>query len=308
MKNEYPKVTLSNGEMEADVFLPDAERGFYRDARFDWSGMADQIRWNGHTFLCSSEVTQNIDFRACGTAEELCMGILGTPGPLGYEEAAVGEGFLKPGVGILEKHTDEPYEFDQPHKIIEPAAWAIEHGRDWIEFSQEMPVLNGWGCRYTKRMTLSADTPKLTIFRTLENTGSQKIDSTHYCHNFLLLDDESIGPDYEIRLPFNPVIEDEELFDRVATDAGRIVFTETIPGNGGFAWGSFAGFDPAVNYSLDVVNKKTGIGIRIEGDTPMMRFHLYCQQKMICPEPFVRLTVEPNEKMHWQTTYLFQEG
>ncbi|RKY14419.1 MAG: hypothetical protein DRP52_00030 [Planctomycetota bacterium] len=48
--------------------------------------MADQIKWNGHTFLCSSAVTADMDFRACGTAEELCMGIAGTPGPLGYDQ------------------------------------------------------------------------------------------------------------------------------------------------------------------------------------------------------------------------------
>ncbi len=307
MKNEYPSVTLSNGAMEADVFLPDAENGYYQKERFDWSGMSDQIRWNGHTFLCSSEVTQDMDFRACGTAEELCMGILGTPGPLGYEEAAVGEGFLKPGVGILEKPADGPYQFDQPHHIIEPAAWTIEHGADWVEFSQEAKVLNGWGFRYTKRMTLSADTPKLTIFRTLENTGSQKIDSTHYCHNYLLFDDAPVGPDYVIRLPFTPEVDSDELNGFVKMDANRIGFHKPIPA-GDFAFGSFSGFEKKNNYSYTVENTQTQTAVQIAGDLPFERFHLYCQQKMICPEPFVRLTVEPSEKMQWQTTYLFQEG
>ncbi len=54
----YPKITLANGEIVTDIFLPDAEKGYYRDARFDWSGMIDQIRMGEHTFLCSSDYYQ----------------------------------------------------------------------------------------------------------------------------------------------------------------------------------------------------------------------------------------------------------
>jgi len=36
---KYPHVVLTNGIIETSVFLPDAERGFYRSTRFEWSGM-----------------------------------------------------------------------------------------------------------------------------------------------------------------------------------------------------------------------------------------------------------------------------
>ncbi len=136
----YPKIRLSNGQIEADIFLPDAENGYYRDSRFDWSGMIDQIRMGDHTFLCSSEVTHDKNFRASGTAEELCMGILGTPGPLGYDEAKIGGIFIKPGVGILEKQSDEDYQFEKPYCILQPGAWlSITHKYNKAEWWESFP-------------------------------------------------------------------------------------------------------------------------------------------------------------------------
>ena len=107
--------------------------------------MADQIKWNGHTFLCSSAVTADMDFRACGTAEELCMGIFNTPGPLGYKEAAVGESFIKPGVGILGKASDEDYYFEKSYKIIQPLKWDVQSGNNWIAEPKIAISLITWG-------------------------------------------------------------------------------------------------------------------------------------------------------------------
>jgi len=300
---DYPRIKLTNGQLEADIFVPCSENGYYRGSRFDWSGIADQIKWNGHTFLCSSVVTADKDFRACGTAEELCMGIFNTPGPLGYIEAAVGESFIKPGVGILEKNSNDDYRFEQPYKIIQPINWDTQSGDNWIECSQRLLEHNGWGFRYTKRITLSQDKPEMVIVRTLENLGSKTIDTTHYCHNFLLFDDDPVGLNYEIKLPFAPEVNSDELNGFVKIDDDKIGFHKDIP-DGDFAFGSFAGFD-GDGYCFVVENKKTKTAVKIEGDMPFERFHLYCQQKMICPEPFAKLVIEPNKKAQWQTKYLF---
>jgi len=301
---DYPKIKLLAGQLEVEIFLPCYENGYYRGPRFDWSGMTNQIKWNGHTFLCSSAVTADMDFRACGTAEELCMGIFNTPGPLGYEKTAVGGGFVKPGVGILEKNSDDKYRFEQPYKIIKPLKWDVQSGNNWIEFSQWLLEHNGWGYCYTKRITLSEDKHEIVIVRTLENLGSKTINATHYCHNYLLFDDDPVGPDYEVKLPFTPKIDSDELNGFVKIDNDKIGFHKNIPASD-FAFGSFAGFDGVGNYSIVVENKKTKTGIKIEGDLPLERFHLYCQQEMICPEPFVKLVIEPKEKVQWQTKYLF---
>ncbi len=35
---DYPSAVISNGDIRAKVYLPDAKRGFYTSTRFDWSG------------------------------------------------------------------------------------------------------------------------------------------------------------------------------------------------------------------------------------------------------------------------------
>src|SRR5258708_13624523 len=48
---DHPKVVLTNGKLDALVFLPDARNGHYRSARFDWSGVVGCVSLNGHKFF-----------------------------------------------------------------------------------------------------------------------------------------------------------------------------------------------------------------------------------------------------------------
>src|SRR6201994_644637 len=47
----HPKVLLTNGKLDALVFLPDARNGYYRSTRFDWSGVVGCVSLNGHKFF-----------------------------------------------------------------------------------------------------------------------------------------------------------------------------------------------------------------------------------------------------------------
>ena len=48
---DHPKTILSNGDLKAVVFLPDATNGYYRGPRFDWSGVVACATYNGHTYF-----------------------------------------------------------------------------------------------------------------------------------------------------------------------------------------------------------------------------------------------------------------
>jgi len=48
---DHPKALLTNGKLDALVFLPDAKNGYYRSTRFDWSGVVGCVSLNGHNFL-----------------------------------------------------------------------------------------------------------------------------------------------------------------------------------------------------------------------------------------------------------------
>ncbi len=45
-----PTASLTNGELHAKVYFPDAKKGFYRGTRFDWSGVIYSLQSAGHEY------------------------------------------------------------------------------------------------------------------------------------------------------------------------------------------------------------------------------------------------------------------
>jgi hypothetical protein len=48
---DFPKAVLSNGLVQAVVYLPDPQKGYYRSTRFDWSGVVPCLTFKGHTYF-----------------------------------------------------------------------------------------------------------------------------------------------------------------------------------------------------------------------------------------------------------------
>ena len=46
-----PRHVLERDGLKLTVLLPDAQTGFYRGTRFDWSGVVEKAEVNGHTLL-----------------------------------------------------------------------------------------------------------------------------------------------------------------------------------------------------------------------------------------------------------------
>src|SRR5882757_10516068 len=123
---DHPKALLTNGKLDALVFLPDAGKGYYRSTRFDWSGVVGCVSLNGHKFfgewfaqydpLKNDSITGPVEeFRTddgpMGQNPQRPGEFSVRPGAIGYKEARPGETFLKPGVGVLRKVDDSPYQF-----------------------------------------------------------------------------------------------------------------------------------------------------------------------------------------------------
>ncbi len=245
---EYPHVTLTNGSVTLTALLPDAERGYYRGPRFAWSGMIGRVEHAGYTWFGPVRTPHDPlgGEGAIGTAEEFGMGTNGLPPPLGYQEAKVGEPFLKIGVGLLKKTADQDYFFGRSYEIVQPGQWQVQSGPTWVEYRQQMS-LGPWGYAYTERISLFADRPGFAIQHTLRNTGARAWEQGHYCHNFFSMDGEAIDQRYVVRFPFLPQAERDlgdkahligrSLFMNRALP-GEAVFTELagLPGNNGGEW------------------------------------------------------------------------
>jgi len=309
----YPTCSLTNGVVKLTVYLPDGKKGYYRGSRFDWSGVVARAVYKGHTFFGPWHDKHDPTGHDAieGTAEEFSMFR-----PLGFDEVQAGGVFYKIGIGGLTKtetfekdkatgkSVPQEYGFWRGHKIAELGAWKVTQGKGWVQFVQDFTPRRGWGWHYAKRITLVAGSPAFTISRRLENTGTKAIDTTHYCHNFTLIDDRPIGPEYQVLLPFSARA--VELKGTLAKVKGReIVFLGPLTG-GKSVWMELGGMKgTALDNAAAVANRKTGASLAITGDRPLVAYRFWATERAACPEPFVAVKLAPRASMSWSNTYTF---
>ncbi len=122
---------------------------------------------------------------------------------LGFSDASPGGTFLKIGVGVLRKPDNAKYSMFRLYDIVDHGTWAVHTMPASIVFTQRvMDPSSGYGYLYQKTVRLVAGKPQMVIEHRLTNIGKRPIVSSVYDHNFLVLDNQAIGPDFTITLPF----------------------------------------------------------------------------------------------------------
>jgi hypothetical protein len=298
---DYPKTVLRNGVLALTVYLPDTRKGFYRGSRFDWSGVIGNVEFAGHKVFepwKDKHNPANFD-DIVGPAEEF-----GTGSPLGYAEAKVGETFLKIGIGELEKPKEEGYRFYYNYPIRRPGVWEMTTGPAEVVFKQTIQTQSRYGYRYTKRVTLDAARAVFTMHHELTNTGTRPIDTDQYNHNFFNVDNDPVGPHYQFRFPAPPRAKDptERFAELVAVHDRALRFTGPL--DKGSVFTTLDGLAGQTG-PIHVTHSASGIHLAIEGDLPLEKVNFWGMARVICPEPFIRLRLEPGEVKTWSTRYTF---
>jgi hypothetical protein len=203
----YPSHEISNGEITATIFLPDAARGFYTTTRFDWSGAIGSLKYKGHEYYGRwfSRITDIYDFGYEGPAKDVISAdftaMLGPAeefGAIGYNDAPPGGLFVKPGIGLL-RRDDGTYNHSRPYTIVNGGLWHVTTARDRVTFTHTLQELSiGFGYVYTKVIRLTPGRPQMVISHVMHNTGSKPIATNVYNHNFTTIGMETIGPDVEV--------------------------------------------------------------------------------------------------------------
>ena len=299
-ETEFPRLELDNGEIRASVYLPDAEHGYYRGTRFDWSGIIERVDYAGHRFYAPLHTVHdpNRHDAVSGPAEEFAMF-----NPMGFAEAKAGESFVKVGVGLLAKGEASEYQFHGDYRIIRAGEWEIEHGSDWVRFVQDFKGERGWAYRYRKTIKLVTGRPELVIEHHLENSGTKTIDINHYNHNFTIIDDVPYGPDYRVEFPFvteKPVpIKNLAWFRASAIEVDKPLQKNSL-------WISvFEGEDPGDYNAALVRNNKTAAAVEFKGDAPITRMVFWAVARAACPEPFIQIYLRPGQAKVWSSRYRF---
>lgn len=295
-----PEVAITNGVATAKLYVPDPINGYYRGTRFDWAGVIYDLEYKNHHYF--GKWFQRYE----PTLHDAIMGPVDAFDPIGYDEAAVGETFVKIGVGVLEKSSDDAYNFAKPYKTVNGGKWKHKTiGKNAIRFQHYLADKN-CSYRYQKTVTLTPGKPELVLSYTLENTGSNTIETNVFNHNFFVFDEQTTGPDYSVKFPFQPEGEWKGKAGAALLDGNTIRYTESLNRGESVMIVPLTGFGTSPSdYDLVVANAKTGTSVRIVGDQPIVRFVFWSAHSTVCPEPYTHVSVKPGGKVQWSIRYTF---
>lgn len=309
-----PEATVSSRQLRVHMYLPDPDNGFYRGARFDWSGMVSRVEFAGHSFYGQwftrvdpatrdvgyngEEVLVSRNTSAVGPAQEFQT-------PLGYDAAKAGDPFIKIGVGVLKKGADTRYAFANVYDILDHGTWTVTRTASSVEFTQDLShPATGYAYRYKKTVRVVDDRPEMVMEHSLENTGRLPIASLVYNHNFTAFDGLPTG-DITVSVPYE--ITSTRLPEAgAATISGKqFAYTKAVEGTERVSAG-LQGFGPTTaDHDFRIEHRKAGAGIRVQGDRPLRDLALWSMRTTVALEPFIEVAADPGQTFTWRSTYTF---
>lgn len=297
-----PQAEISNGVVRAKLYLPDAQDGYYRATRFDWSGQIASLEYKGHTFFGQwfEKYDPKLHDAIMGPVEEFLTNGAG----LGYAEAKPGENFVKIGVGAIKKPDEPRFRQFNTYEIADSGKWSVRKGSDWVAITQVLPDTGGYAYQYTKTIRLAKGKPELVLEHSLKNTGKKVIESSVYEHNFYVIDGMPTGPDVVVKFPFD-VKATADLRGFAETRGKELVYLKELQ-KGQSVQSNLVGYgDTAKDYDIRVENRKAGVGVRQTGDRPIERINYWSIRSTPCPEAYVHMKIDPGKTFTWKINYEF---
>jgi hypothetical protein len=304
--SDFPKAVLSNGPVQAVIYLPDAQKGYYRSTRFDWSGVVPCLSYKGHTYfgVWFNRYDPLVNDSITGPVEEFRSsdGL----SSINYAEAKPGELFLKPGVGVLRKIDDTPYKFNVLYPIVDGGSWTVRAKRTQVTLTQHLQSSIGFAYVYQKTLKLDKHQPVLILEHHLKNTGTKAIDTEVYDHDFFMIDGAPTGPGMAVGFRFEPQAK-RPLEPHAKIDGRDIVYLQELQSGPRQSATSFlTGFSNSPSdYDFTVENRNTGVGVEQTSDSPIAQLNFWSIRTTICPEAYIHVIVEPGETRSWSIRYRF---
>lgn len=298
---KFPQTKISNGLIQATIYLPDRDKGYYQGSRFDWSGNMVSLVYAGHDYFGQwfTKYSPEIHDVIMGPVEDFT--------PIDFDDAKPGGSFMKIGVGILYKPDNKPYAFSRLYKSLNDGEWTTKKSRDRVLFIHDLKDKD-YSYHYEKTVQLTKDKPELVLYHKLKNTGNRTIETNVYDHNFFVIDKHPIGPGLVVKFPFNLKSDGKGIAigELAEIQGNQISFLRTI-GNGEEAeFDNLEGFGPGINdYEIRIENRITGAGVRITCDQPLFRLALWSCPKALCPEPYIKIKAVPGQEITWTIKYEF---
>ncbi|MEZ0295270.1 MAG: hypothetical protein ACAI35_02315 [Candidatus Methylacidiphilales bacterium] len=253
-----------------------------------------------------------------GLAAEFDLCTVDTPDsdlPPGYREAAVGDGFVKIGVGVLKKKKSR-YTLFQQCELMEPAVTVVTWTDTSATFRQTCRGVNGYAYELAATVHLHGRDEVLVDWK-LKNSGSKSFTTRHYTHNFFRLGDADAGPGYVLRFPYDFTVKGLEA--QQVKRGREICFEEAIP-----KWvNAVIPYPDSAKYSgpFSCELRHAGNGQSIECETlgpdgaslarsgsrvALLRTDIHARAAYISPEQFIAVSLAPGEDQSWRKRTAFR--
>ena len=273
----------------------------YKNSRFDWTGNISQILFENKFSFCSAEKTG--DFYGERHGQGL-YNEFGIAKPVGYDDCAVGAKFPKIGVGLLTKMSNEPYDFLKAYDI-DPFAIQIETGKKWARFTVYPKDCRGYSTKLIKKIELSGNS--FTLDYEMANTGTQRIQTNEYCHNFIAINRFNIDEHYSLRVPCE-IIKPTSMIEAVNPENAVVLGTNSLSFN--FTPERDFFYSPLTKFhsecgEWEITHDLIGVGMKENTDFIPELMNLWGSKHVISPELFIEIDLEPGQKLKWRRHYRF---
>lgn len=284
--------------LQLEVMDPVDPERYNRGVRF--SPVANVLRatMGGKDFLFSP-VEHDPLKENCGLAMEFDIGTVGEP--RGFTETAMGEGFLKIGVGVLRKNI-ERYSFFAAYEVIELARTTVKWSESAAHFEQSCAGVNDYAYKLATDIFVKGNI--LEIHYALANTGQKPFVTEQYTHNYFSFAGAPTGPNYILRFPFD--FEATGLHPEQERKGREIDFARPIsPKIAAVNAVVTPPVDHQGEHSVEVLNPANGMSILASNTLPSLRIAVHATPRYLCPEQFILISLQPGESRQWVRRFEF---
>jgi hypothetical protein len=289
-------ITLRSSHLTVAIAAPGS---IYAGTRFDWTGFVTQVMLDGeHTFCMPESLEPGQGTGGIGLCNEF-----GIDQAIGYDDTLPGEAFPKLGIGLLKRLDAEPYNFFRPYEIVGPFPIQVEATERVARFVVEPIDCRGYAVRLTK--TLGVDGNWLETSYRLDNLGTNPIRTNEYCHNFLGIDHQPIGPGYCLRFPYQVTLQalPHMPLQPILDLSGNDLTLTAVPERPFYC--RPLGFFQTGAPQWELIHLPSGVGLREYDDFAPMRVAVWGTAHVISAEVCVGIDVEPGETQAWTRRYEF---
>jgi hypothetical protein len=298
-------MNLINGEGSPIVIRSDrlaveiaAPGSVYNRTRFDWTGFITQVTLDGsHTFCVPEDYDPAKGTGGIGLCNEF-----GIEKAIGFDDAQPGQPFPKLGIGLLTRPDEQPYNFFRLYEITQRFPIHVETLPSQARFTVDPLDCRGYAARLTKAVSVEGNC--LQISYHLENVGSRSIATHEYCHNFVGIDHQPVGPEYNLLLPYPVTFEDTLKVNlEVLNINGQQISWKYTPEKPFYCRPQ--GFALSDQPQWELTHTPSGASMREYDDFAPARVALWGAAHVISGEIFNDINLLPGQSQSWMRRYEF---